>query len=426
MAGIALILYAVFCYSKATPFPGIYALVPTLGTVLIILFATQQTTAGKFIGNKAFVGIGLISYSAYLWHQPLFAFAKIFTFNLITVQTTIILILLSFAIAFFSFKYVETPFRSKTRINQKMIFALSIAGALFFISVGFVGHIKDGFPGNHTSITQAIGDWQHPGNLTKTNIDGFYKSNINKPLDVLFFGDSHAEQFAPLSSEIEALGSNVGFLSGGGCPPVPDLLDDLHPHCFSLFEKLNQVLSRENNISKVVIAGCSNCYFIDQSPSSPTPGDKFNYYYLSGSEKLFFKDGKGRSEAIVSLNNFLKKLSLKYKLVFIGDNPLSENFDPTVLLSHKIRGDSIFFKNRYPNFSQNEFQITKEELILDDQLRSATPSGAAYISLVDIVCPGSICKATDNKGFPVYKDGNHMRPAFVKEVVGPHLMKLLR
>ena len=64
--GVALILFPVFAYSKTTPFPGFFALAPTIGTVLIILFATQQTSAGKFVGNKAFVAIGLISFSAYL------------------------------------------------------------------------------------------------------------------------------------------------------------------------------------------------------------------------------------------------------------------------------------------------------------------------------------------------------------------------
>lgn len=49
--GVVLILFPVFSYSKATPFPGLYALVPTLGTVLIILFATEQTSVGKFLGN---------------------------------------------------------------------------------------------------------------------------------------------------------------------------------------------------------------------------------------------------------------------------------------------------------------------------------------------------------------------------------------
>ncbi len=74
--GIAMVFFGVFFYSKITPFPGFYALVPTLGTLLIILFATQKTTVGRFLGNKAFVGIGLISYSAYLWHQPILAFAR--------------------------------------------------------------------------------------------------------------------------------------------------------------------------------------------------------------------------------------------------------------------------------------------------------------------------------------------------------------
>jgi len=110
--GVALIFYAVFAYSKATPYPGFYAFVPTLGAVLIILFATQKSTVGKFVGNKLFVGIGLISYSAYLWQQPLFAFAKAYTFNLLTIMVTTALIFLSFAFAYLSFKYVETPFRA--------------------------------------------------------------------------------------------------------------------------------------------------------------------------------------------------------------------------------------------------------------------------------------------------------------------------
>lgn len=77
ITGLLLILYAVFAFSKDTPFPSLYALAPTIGAALIILFARPSTLVGKLLGNKLFVGIGLISYSAYLWHQPLFAFARI-------------------------------------------------------------------------------------------------------------------------------------------------------------------------------------------------------------------------------------------------------------------------------------------------------------------------------------------------------------
>ena len=76
LLGLALIIYAIFKFDNQLPFPSFYALVPTIGAGLIILCATQITFVGKLLGNKLLVGIGLISYSAYLWHQPLLAFSK--------------------------------------------------------------------------------------------------------------------------------------------------------------------------------------------------------------------------------------------------------------------------------------------------------------------------------------------------------------
>lgn len=143
--GIALIGYAVLVYSEATPVPGFYALVPTVGAVLIILFATQQTTAGRFLGHKVFVGLGLISYSAYLWHQPLFAFAR--HSKLVgSGFAYLALSLLAIVLGYLSWRFVETPFRQKQKITRRPVFVFSAAGLLFFSVIGAIGHAHNGFP----------------------------------------------------------------------------------------------------------------------------------------------------------------------------------------------------------------------------------------------------------------------------------------
>lgn len=134
--GVALILYAVFAFSKATPFPGLYALVPTLGTVLIILFATRQTTVGKFIGNNLFVGVGLMSYSAYLWHQPVLAFARHWSKELDQILI-LLLVTLVLVISYFSWRFIEQPFRSKAKFNRTFVFTASFLVGLIFIFIGY-------------------------------------------------------------------------------------------------------------------------------------------------------------------------------------------------------------------------------------------------------------------------------------------------
>src|SRR5690606_38393083 len=136
----------VFAYNKVTPFPGVYALVPTIGAVLIILFATQQTTIGKFLGNKIFVGIGLISYSAYLWHQPLFAFArhKNLSFDQ-NPYVVMLFLLLSLGLAYLSWKYIETPFRNRNIIGRKNVFILASGISTVLILVGLSGFLNNGF-----------------------------------------------------------------------------------------------------------------------------------------------------------------------------------------------------------------------------------------------------------------------------------------
>ena len=109
--GLILILVAILRFSDDTPFPNYQALLPTLGTVLILLFARSENLAVKIIGNRVFVGIGLISYSLYLVHQPIFAFMRIRMFDDPNIYQYQIGICVAFGLAFLSYKFIEKPIR---------------------------------------------------------------------------------------------------------------------------------------------------------------------------------------------------------------------------------------------------------------------------------------------------------------------------
>ena len=79
--GLALILYSVLAFDEFTPFPSFYTMIPVVGVVLIIMYGDKKTIVAKLLSTKLLVGIGLISYSAYLWHHPFFAFGKIININ---------------------------------------------------------------------------------------------------------------------------------------------------------------------------------------------------------------------------------------------------------------------------------------------------------------------------------------------------------
>lgn len=199
--GVALIFCAVFSYSRATPFPGFYALVPTLGAVLIILFATQQNSVGRFIGNKVFVSIGLISYSAYLWHQPVLAFARHW---LVDINSLVMFFLIGLVLLLstLSWKYVEIPFRTKSQYGRKYVFVISFLGALFFILVGY--------------LSSKI-DFNQEEAMAKelSESDAIYSSNINERIFVknrILFEKSNPEAIVIGSSRImQASSKGAGF-----------------------------------------------------------------------------------------------------------------------------------------------------------------------------------------------------------------------
>lgn len=146
ITGLMMIVYAIFVFDKHTPVPSIYTLVPTIGAALIILFAKPETIAAKVLSNRLFVGIGLISYSAYLWHWPLFVFARHQKIPAVPGEMMLgILALAALLLGFISWKFIENPFRKRERISRKSIFVGSASCIVFFVVIGVIGHKTNGF-----------------------------------------------------------------------------------------------------------------------------------------------------------------------------------------------------------------------------------------------------------------------------------------
>ena len=150
LVGFVLILLSVFLFNNDTPFPSVYALLPTVGAVLIILFAEKDTYIGKLLSTRIFVGVGLISYSAYLWHQPILVFARIVALSFGVIPKSVLLALI-FSISIFSWKYIEAPFRKNDFFGRKFIFSCSIGASIFFALLGF-GSSRALIDVNHESI----------------------------------------------------------------------------------------------------------------------------------------------------------------------------------------------------------------------------------------------------------------------------------
>jgi len=138
--GLAMILTALFTFDERTPFPGLNAALPTLGTALVLLAATERTQVGRVLAWRPLVGLGLISYSAYLWHQPLFAFTKHALLADLPTGLAIVLCALTLVLAMLSWRYIEQPFRDRSVVSRGAVFALSAAGMMCCVGLGFVGH----------------------------------------------------------------------------------------------------------------------------------------------------------------------------------------------------------------------------------------------------------------------------------------------
>ena len=142
--GLALVVYALLGYDKNNSSVILYILMATFGTILILLYANKGTVVQKILGFKGFVSVGVISYSLYLFHQPIIAYTNLVYIYEVTIFDKVLILLATAILSYLNWKYVEQYFRNRINFKRKTIFYLAGIAILTFITLGLVADKKDG------------------------------------------------------------------------------------------------------------------------------------------------------------------------------------------------------------------------------------------------------------------------------------------
>jgi peptidoglycan/LPS O-acetylase OafA/YrhL len=237
--GLGLIVFAILVFDASTPFPSLYALAPVGGTVLIILFAGYGTWTARLLSARPLVGVGLISYSLYLWHQPLFAFARVHSAHAPSQSLMLCLAVFSLPLAYLSWRFVEEPFRRRQgRLlpTAPAMLNASAAAMVLFVGAGVTINAADGFRELRSTDRELLfmSTAKSSPKRDDCHIDGpdfrdpaaaceYFSSNVR--LAVL--GDSHATELAYAFAE-RLRKDDIGIkqLSFSACAPSYPRQDD--------------------------------------------------------------------------------------------------------------------------------------------------------------------------------------------------------
>lgn len=199
LSGLSMIICAIFTYTEQTPFPGINAALPVIGTALIIAATGSRTMVGMILGSRPFVLIGLISYSAYLWHQPILAVFKLRGFGEISTTGSILAIALTLSLSVLSYRFVEKPVRTGATVFGRRPLTSTTIVILIFSGLGWYGYKSNGFPNRLDDIYPEAARKIERENVQKYTVDSDPVSD--KPV-ILVIGDSYLTNWAIAINEI--------------------------------------------------------------------------------------------------------------------------------------------------------------------------------------------------------------------------------
>jgi len=234
--GILLIIAAATLLTKYKAFPGWWALLPTIGTALLIAAGPQAWINRKILSHRILVFIGLISYPLYLWHWPILSFANI-VYSTPNELVRFFSVAISFVLAWLVYALIEKPIQKQRGYFAPVVLSMLV---LCISAAGYVIYQQDGFPfraanksENNKIYTESIQKNDDIRARYKTNycLDiynisplayrycrSYGPSNGNV---IVVWGDSHAIAWSPVFFEIAKENNlRVVIFSNWGCPPL--------------------------------------------------------------------------------------------------------------------------------------------------------------------------------------------------------------
>ena len=397
----ALLIVASLVFVRNDSFPGWWALLPTFGAFFIISAGMSGWVNEKLLSKSFMIWIGLISYPLYLWHWPLLSYAHIYWGDLDYLKS-IFLVLCSFVAASLTFIFIEKPFRVRTGSQRNKIFVLvllmiSIISASVFV---YFESIKPRLSFIDIPKEKSWGSEKYRTGDFHKNFTGIYPIHQDRDNVTLFIGDSHLWHYAPRIKKIIESNKNVGavFAVGGGCPAIKGVFtnDVDRSECIPLMEHASNLI--ENKEYKTIVFGGSwNWYFLDS-----------NYKILANGKIFDLKSSEGKSLALKSFSDEIKKLKGDGKNIFVVlDNPNSKNLNATGFNTRISFNSKGFEKGAYTSVPSSQMELQHEIAEM------ALSAGAEVIDVYGSVCEGTNCRVTTNSGELMYRDSGHFYSTWV-------------
>jgi peptidoglycan/LPS O-acetylase OafA/YrhL len=395
LMGISLIAVALFQFNTFTTFPGLAAVIPVIGSGLIILDAHEGSLVNRALKFRPLVWLGDISYSWYLWHWPIIVFSTVLWPGSHVAMLSAVFGSLVPAMA--SYYFIENRFRIKSdspehRISTAKIFWISVfapllvSGAVMLgASTGYGLH-RNISPGLTESIAYKSGCQMDA--LPFPQKTCVFIRTPGRPL-VLLVGDSQAGVNSdPLYAATKSLNLNFAVWFNNGCPIFPEPTLE-RGDCQSYLNALPELIVKLDP-ALIVIANSSTSY--------TTAGSQ------RGGLTITKENGKPPSTYQEAITTWIDGLSatlstpelVNRRVVVVGQVPPSRFLSPS-LLRPKVSTQSFDLSSS----SDRNLIIAKERGVVNRYPNSILFDTADYL------CPDQRCKySTDSED--AYNDSLHL------------------